>query len=631
MIICPTCGAENSDEQAYCHACGVALPVEPAWRCRNCGAVNPLLNATCQECGDLYEPLAYVEDSGQDKDNGYRRESQAAPQEPQSTAAAPEAEVQDEAAADLSQEAGEGIPDGREPAVPAWLAEIATETAYYAEPGDDKMPSEEGQPEAETPGAKGSESEATSDEIPAWLEALSPQPGPSEPDLFQTASADPDAGESAPGMGLEGEKASRGQAEAAASTEIPEWLKDAGAQWAEEAGQDGERAAEPGEETQSAAPVRTEIPEWLKTIQSGGLMPEESVGPLAGVRGVLPAEPIIAAPHLATAVPGLIVTDEQAAQVAWLESILAAKPEPWPEPAPGLTQVAGRPSRTAQIERWAIALVLLVAIVVPLLLQPRLLPAPAPTLPAQAAFQVIEGLRPGGIALVAFDYDPASAGELDPLALTVLHHLAGRNVRVLALSTRPLGPALAQQALDTVAAEGGQGANELRYGEWAVNLGYLPGGPVGLNALALNPAIMARDYRDGTNPWAKPAASGLVSLAQVQVLVVLSADPASLRDWIEQVGVAFPNLPIIAGTSAASEPLARPYYEGHQVKGLVAGLPGADSYEHLSGRAGEATTRRDAQGLAQTGAVLILLSGAMVIVAAKFMQRRAHQEQKGES
>lgn len=558
--------------------------------------------------------------------------------------------------------------DGQDTALPEWLAQIEREASETTAESEDGVPLAESEVAAST-------QEGASVELPPWLEDMAVAPvqaaveeqvnKPLERPEWLPAEEPPE--EAGVSLALEGteiappgempewlgeliaeigvpdmpampvETAPEGVSEArvsgeAAAAEAPElpaneapaWLPpEALSPWTE-----GTRSAPPvesdGAEPAAAEPevAQAELPAWLQAMQAAApivappgdsVVPSEAdARPLAGMRVILPAEPIVAVPRLGATVPGLVVTEEQAAQAELLRSLLTAAPEPLPEPLPV------RRNWRAWVERWSVALALLTAIVAALVLQPGLLPAPEATVPTQSAYQIIQGLRPGSPVVVAFDYDTASSGEMGPLALALLRHLADRDAYVIALSTRPIGPALAQMALDALAAEG---AN-LRYGERAVNLGYLPGGPVGLSAFALNPAILNRDYVDGENPWAKLGTKGLVSLAQAQALVVLSADAFSLRDWVEQVGTAFPNLPIIVATSASVEPLARPYYESGQLKGLVAGLPGADSYETLTVRPDLATHLREAQGFAQGVALLALVIGALSALVRRIVDNK---------
>lgn len=645
MVICPTCGAENSDERAYCVACGVALPVEPAWRCRTCGAVNPMLNATCQECGDMYEPLSQqMESAASAEGNG----------------SSGNGHIPDPALAS---------PEGQEAALPEWLAQIEHEASEASAGPEDSVPLAESESTA-------SAQEDVAAELPPWLEGMAVTPvqaaveeqanePPQRPDWLPEeeppGEADmpplPEGVETAPlgempewlgeliaeigvpdTSAMPAEAVAEGTSEAEVTgkaaeavvvsetpgAEAPAWLPpEALSPWSE--AQSAPIAESDGAEPAAAEAevAQAELPAWLQAMQmapieappgeAGTASSQADASPLAGMRVILPAEPIIAVPRLGATVPGLLVTEEQAAQSELLQSLLTAGPEPLPQPLPAPRNWG------AWVERWSVALALLAAIIVALVLQPGLLPAPEATAPTQSAYQVIEGLRPGSPVVVAFDYDTASSGEMAPLALALLRHLAARDARVIALSTRPIGPALAQMALDAAVTEG----VNLPYGERAVNLGYLPGGPVGLSAFALNPTLLNRDYVDGGNPWAKPGAKGLASLAQAQALVVLSADAFSLRDWVEQVGTAFPNLPIIAATSASVEPLARPYYESRQLKGLVAGLPGADSYEALTGKPALATRLREAQGFAQAVALLVLVIGALItLVQVKLGRRR---------
>jgi hypothetical protein len=64
------------------------------------------------------------------------------------------------------------------------------------------------------------------------------------------------------------------------------------------------------------------------------------------------------------------------------------------------------------------------------------------------------------------------------------------------------------------------------------------------------------------------------------MILVVAANPQSLRDWVEQVHTAVPNTPIVAVVSAASDALVFPYTEGSKpaIWGLVAGFAGAQAY-----------------------------------------------------
>jgi membrane protease subunit (stomatin/prohibitin family) len=52
---CPNCGADNSSSNKFCAECGGSLQVK-GLKCPNCGAENPPTNKFCAECGKAMKP-----------------------------------------------------------------------------------------------------------------------------------------------------------------------------------------------------------------------------------------------------------------------------------------------------------------------------------------------------------------------------------------------------------------------------------------------------------------------------------------------------------------------------------------------------------------------------------------------
>jgi hypothetical protein len=377
---------------------------------------------------------------------------------------------------------------------------------------------------------------------------------------------------------------------------------------------------------------------------SGSSEYEETTGPLAGMRGVIAAEPAIALPtvRLSAAMPPA-VSETHAAQARLIQALVKEE---------NATRQAARPAagRTilALFERWLVFAVVAVVVLVPFVLEtPLALFAPPSLFPVEtvAARDTLAGLPVEKPVLVAFEYDPGASGEMDLLAGALLDHLAARSLPIVTISTRPLGPGLAQAALDRALPPT---AGEETLGR-VVNLGYLPGGVLSLPAFALDPRAQAvSEFTSETpNPeappldvWQKPVLLGVRELSDFGAVVVISNSPETVRAWIEQVAFyrrsvsGTPQPPMVAMVSAAAEPLVQPYFMAENadssLQGLVSGAIGAAGYQQLSGTSDTATPptlaaeRWDAQGLGLLAAVVIILAGALLFGSFGLLRRRGN-------
>ncbi len=247
-----------------------------------------------------------------------------------------------------------------------------------------------------------------------------------------------------------------------------------------------------------------------------------------------------------------------------------------------------------KLDRAAISLLLLAAMILPFFVGAlRIVEPPAAVLdPARQGTldRAIQRLGQGDLVLVGFEYSPTAAGELDPLAQTLLTHLLLRGARPVIVSTNPAGILHARDVLAGLAndpfllAHRGRAPDDpLVMPDDYVILPYLPGGVVGLRALtatstdphALNQGVFAADFQG--NPTGLDVRWLQVSFRLVLVLAERGDD---LRLWVEQVASAV-DLPVAAGVTAAAEPVARPYFVAGQLMGLLAGYRDAYTYDQV--------------------------------------------------
>lgn len=362
------------------------------------------------------------------------------------------------------------------------------------------------------------------------------------------------------------------------------------------------------------------LPSWLEAmrpvdafrpeidIEPDEEQPVESAGPLAGLRGVLMAEPAVAKPRTSSASASrLEVTERQYAQAELLQRLVDQESR----------EVRAGPERpfTLPIARWLISLILLIALLLPYGFDqigiegfsvPNVVSPDLP--PLLSLVDAVPADRP---ALVVFDYTPGYSGELDTVAGALIGHLSKRGVPIVTLSTRVTGPPLADRLLRNVL------GSSSALGEQYLHLGFLSGGPTAVQLFAVSPrdAILTGfQLPDGLtrqNVWASPLLQDVNRLSDFGLVVVITAGTETARTWAEQTHPWIGESPLVMILSAGAEPLVRPYFESldQQVDGILTGLPSAVAYQQNSGQELTALQAWDSFGTGLLAVELILLAG----------------------
>jgi len=296
------------------------------------------------------------------------------------------------------------------------------------------------------------------------------------------------------------------------------------------------------------------------------------------------------------------------------EQILAAPVAPAVAPAK-------KSARTFSFARWLIYLALLFAVVTPLVLPPDLTGAALPIsrTPAREFFETLDQLAtPNATMILAFEYEPGVAGEMDLQARALARYLAGKRVKLAALSTYETGPQLAQRVFDSLEAKG-----TYEYGAQMINL-YVPGNEAALVNLATTKfAPEQRDWRDKKpiRPFLETAR--LTQLSDAALVIVLAGNEDALKLWMEQAQPR--GIKIAAGVSAGVEPRARAYRDAGQLVAQMAGLSGAAQFEILSGKPDAAVRSASAQNAAIGLLVVVIVIGNLVLL---FTRARTRSEKK---
>jgi hypothetical protein len=495
-------------------------------------------------------------------------------------------------------------PVGEEGGALDWLVEIEAAATEYAV---DEIPTAK----AEAPPVQ--------EEIPDWLRQMPPADLTTEAGIPET------------------------EKETVETRRPPEWLVSTGEEEVSPLAEEAKEIEEAPPAVEGVTPA--EIPDWLQTLKPEEGEPTEpreeevveSEGVLAGMPGLLPIveeepegeeEPIEA---LRSRIGVPEVPDVEGAKlfreiVTELPAESLQQEVGKKEKVEARTKPESRRGRLVANLAWAlIFIILIVAIALALMAvldrvgdllggpafreffgSPMAIdPAPVNTFRAQ-----VTRLPPDAVVVVSFDYSPATEAEMGPLAQIILRDLLESQARVVAVSLRPEGPAMAQHLFERF-------ESEYPYGQRTINLGYLPGQTAGVRSLAfLSSAPLFQNWTQTLDDY--PAWQDVDDLSDVALIVALADSPLAVRWWVEQMGPGtFADRPIVAAVSTAADPSVRPYYnqidpKSGQLLGLVSGVTGAAAYENRLGQSGRAVESLAAQSVAHLGLVVVTLGGTVM-------------------
>ena len=243
----------------------------------------------------------------------------------------------------------------------------------------------------------------------------------------------------------------------------------------------------------------------------------------------------------------------------------------------------------------------------------------------QDVFDTIEGLPDGRTVLLAFDYDPASEGELQPMAAAFTRHCALKKHKLYYSTLWPPGVPMIQRSIEILNTE----FKDYKYGEDYVNLGFRTGqeGVIKLMTTDLK-KIYANDVA-GTNLDDIPMTKNLKNIAQIDLIINVSAGTPGAKEWVQYAATPLQRT-MIAGTTGVGAPSLYPYIP-NQMAGLLGAIKGAAEYEEamMAGypelkqnlKAQEAKRRMGPQLIAHVLMLLLIILGNVIY----FSQKRQQQ------
>jgi len=257
------------------------------------------------------------------------------------------------------------------------------------------------------------------------------------------------------------------------------------------------------------------------------------------------------------------------------------------------------------VERRIVFLYVGVAVALPLFMSiEQSIPVSAEV---RAVYDELEKLPVGSKVLISFDYDPASAPELQPQAEAFISECFSRDIKIIIMGLWPQGPQLANQAVERVLEREEFRDKGITYGTDWVNLGFQSGNEFVIQRMGSSFRSMFKTDYSGTPYEELDLVKNVKNFDAIDYAMNLSSGFPGTVEWV-QVGVDRYGLRMGAGNTAVQAPTVYPYL-GTQLIGLMGGMSGAAEFEQVTARPDKASRFMLSQSLAHVIVMAFIIIG----------------------
>ena len=276
-----------------------------------------------------------------------------------------------------------------------------------------------------------------------------------------------------------------------------------------------------------------------------------------------------------------------------------------------------------KLDRRYIFLLIGLSVLIPLI-KPNWINIPIKTTNnSQIVFNELNELNVGDKVLVSFEYGASTKPEIHPMSVAVLQHLFSKGVKVYTVPLWPEGLMMAKYALqEVVDSELFNITEHIDY----VSLPYKAGGEIIIRGIATDlRSIFTQDVNNILLEQI-PMMEGVNKISDFDFVFDLSAGVPGNAEWVQFACDEY-NVPLSSGCTSIMVTDAIPYVESGQIRGILAGMPGAAEYEqmvfnylnnletneHMNPDVevlpGKATSRMSAQSIAHVLMVIFIILG----------------------
>ena len=230
-----------------------------------------------------------------------------------------------------------------------------------------------------------------------------------------------------------------------------------------------------------------------------------------------------------------------------------------------------------KLDRRYIFLLIGLSVLIPLI-KPSWINIPIKTTNnSQIVFNELNKLNEGDKVLVSFEYGASTKPEIHPMSVAVLQHLFSKGVKVYTVPLWPEGLMMAKYALQEVVDS--ELFNITEHIDF-VSLPYKAGGEIIIRGIATDlRSIFTQDVNNILLEQI-PMMEGVNKISDFDFVFDLSAGVPGNAEWVQFACDEY-NVPLSSGCTSIMVTDAIPYVESGQIRGILAGMPGAAEYEQM--------------------------------------------------
>ena len=233
--------------------------------------------------------------------------------------------------------------------------------------------------------------------------------------------------------------------------------------------------------------------------------------------------------------------------------------------------------KLGNLDRRIIFLLIGFSVLIPLL-NPNLIDLPlGQDRNTKIVYDSISELQEDDKVLISFAYGASTKPEVHPMAIALLNQLFSKGVKVYIVSLWPESPIMAQQAISEVKKSN---LFNIEDGTNYVMFDYKVGGFVVIKGIADNFRDLYQQDYNGKSIDSLDIMNGVYSVKDFDFVFDFSAGVPGNAEWV-QYACDPKNVPLSSGCTSIMVTDAIPYVESGQLRGILAGMPGAAEYEKM--------------------------------------------------
>ena len=268
--------------------------------------------------------------------------------------------------------------------------------------------------------------------------------------------------------------------------------------------------------------------------------------------------------------------------------------------------------------RW-IFLAMLLAVAIPILA--RLVFPEEVSKQSKMVFDAIDDLPDGSNILLAFDFDPASQGELLPMAQAFTRHCSIKGHKQYYMALWPLGSPMVDLSINTIEEE----CPDMVYGENYMKFSYKAGGEAVIRMITQDLRGMFPLDSQGTQLDDIPMTKNIKNIQDMELIINVSAGDPGTKQWVQFAATPF-GITTVSGCTGVQAPQMYPYIP-KQLAGVLGAIKAAAEYEAAldeaypsiaaNNKAQEAKRRMGPQLVAHSMMIVFILVGNWIFFVAR--------------